>query len=328
MYKQVLTLIFLVLSFCLPTTGSAQAFSKKELESAVNIMAKLLSEKYVFAEKGKLIAAYLVQEYKKGKFDQLSSWNDFSSLTTKYLKDFSKDGHLFVKNDPATVKDLQSQSKEDSIQSSKESINRIKRIESNYGFKETKVLDGNIGYIRISGIDINESSVPILLASLQFVANTKALIIDLRNNSGGGSDVGPFLESMFLPKQTDLLELKNRLGESTIEKTMEWLPQQRYTKPLYVLINNNTASAAEYFAFVMQLRNRAEIVGQPSAGGAHMNEFFAVNNDIFLSVSVAAPTIPGTDESWEQKGVKPDYITIVNRELEFVVDLIRKQVAK
>lgn len=321
--KRLLPLIYLtcVTSF---TTCLSQSLPKKEIESAVTTMAQLIDENYVFAEKGKKIAAHLLQEHKKGKFDRVKNWKVFDSLTTKCLRDFSHDGHLYVKNDPLMVKELRTEYEEklDSNESIS-SVNNFKNIENNYGFREVKIFEGNIGYVKISEININEESLPILFASMQFVANTKVLIIDLRDNGGGGSDVGSFLESLFLPRDTPLLEFRTRNGESSIGRTLEWIPIQRYQKPLFVIVNNKTASAAEYFAYVLQVRKRATIVGQRSAGAANMNSWYVVNDQIYLSVSTAAPTIPGTAESWEQKGVQPDHIVENGTEIEFIRTLTK-----
>lgn len=96
-----------------------------------------------------------------------------------------------------------------------------------------------------------------------------------------------------------------------------------YERPLYILVNKKTASAAEAFAFVMQQQNRAGIVGQTTAGAAHMNDWYPLNDSIYLSVSTAAPVLPGTNRSWEQKGVEPDHRTSPGKELEAAYELLK-----
>jgi C-terminal processing protease CtpA/Prc len=71
-------------------------------------------------------------------------------------------------------------------------------------------------------------------------------------------------------------------------------------------VNKKTASAAEAFAFVLQQNNRAKIVGERSAGAAYMNSWYAVDDENFVSVSTAAPSIPGKNISWELSGLQPD----------------------
>lgn len=75
---------------------------------------------------------------------------------------------------------------------------------------------------------------------------------------------------------------------------------------MFVLINNKTASPAEAFAFVLQQNKRAKIVGERFAGAAYMNSWYAIDDESFVSVSTANPSILGKGVSWELAGVEPD----------------------
>jgi hypothetical protein len=281
---------------------------REKVEEAVMKISSLVKSNYVFEERGNRIANHLVQEHKEGKFSSVKSWAEFASLCTQLLQDYSNDGHLYVRYDAKTVKELLTATDqvagpgmEDPFFHSHEARER------NFGFKEVKVLEGNIGYVRLAEINISEKSLPTMFAAVEFVANTRALILDLRDNGGGGSEVGPVLESIFLPKNITLLEYKSRAGQVRAEKTVNWLTQEKYGNPLFIIINKNTASAAEALTFALQANKRAVVVGQPSAGAAHMNSWYVVNDDVFVSISTGAPTLPGTETSWEGKGIQPDY---------------------
>jgi hypothetical protein len=309
---------FVVLLSLIITIGHAQTL---DIESAVVKIADLIKSNYVFEERGKKIAVHFEQEYKGGIFDSVKTWNDFASRSTKILQEYSNDRHLFVRQDAKTVKDLKMDQNtetpaEDPFFHSDEAKER------NFGFEEVKVLEGNIGYIKLSEINISEKSLPALFAAMELIANTKALIVDLRNNGGGGSEVGPVLESMFLPKNIPLLEFRSRNDQTTAEKTVAWLTQKRYTKPLFIVINNKTASAAEAFTFVLQANKRAMVVGQVSSGAAHMNSWYVVNDDLFVSISTGAPTLPGTETTWEGNGIRPDQVVKEGEETEVIKKLI------
>ncbi len=304
--------------------GSSQTLSKKELESAVTTIARLIDENYVFPKKGEQIAIHLLQEYKNGKFNRISDWSSFGSVATECLRSFSHDGHLYVRNDTAEVKELLATKMQTLDPDSTEHYSYdpffygTEAIEKNFGFREVKILEGNIGYIKLSEVNISVKSLPVLFAAMDFTANTKALIIDLRDNGGGGSEVGAVFESFFLPGNIPLLEFKTRKGPGDMEKTVPWLMEEKYDNPLFIIINSGTASAAEAFAYSLQNKGRAKIIGQPSAGAANMNSWYVVNEYIFVSVSTAAPTLPGTEESWEQRGIQPDHIVESGTEIEFI----------
>ena len=127
-----------------------------------------------------------------------------------------------------------------------------KAFNSNFGFQKIEILNNNIGYLKLSEINISGESLKTLYAAMEFVKNTKALIIDLRDNSGGGSTVGAVFESFFFTRETELLEFKSRNGTSELKKTEPWLLEKKYTKPLHILINGKTASAAEAITFALK----------------------------------------------------------------------------
>jgi C-terminal processing protease CtpA/Prc len=307
----------------------AQHLPKKETQQVITKMAKLIADNYVFPEKGEQIAAYLVQEYRKGKFNSATTWRAFDSLTTRSIQEVSHDGHMYVRYDPKTTQELSAVKKEAEPEvkgdfSEDPFFYGPNAAQQNFGFKEVKVLDGNIGYIKLTEINISEKSLPTLHGAMALVAHTKALVLDLRNNGGGGSAIGSVLESYFLPKETPLLVFRSRTGQTNAAKTVAWLTEKQYEKPLYILTNNATVSAAEAFTYALQRHQRAKVVGQRTAGGAHMNSWYPLNEHSFISVSTGAPTWPGTNESWEGKGVQPDYVVTEEKALEFIKDLVRQ----
>lgn len=312
--------------FWFDVQARAQNLSAQEIETSVAKIAKLVESNYVFPDKGKTIAAHFLSEHRRGKFAGTKDWQAFGKTATGILRGFSNDGHLFVEYDPPQVRELTTPPADATAPDAESSFFYGKKArESNYGFSEVKVLDGNIGYLKLTQINISEKSLPILFAAMRLVAGTQALLIDLRDNGGGGSEIGAVLESFFLPKNTALLEFKSRSGSVETSKTVAWLTEKRYEQPLYLIVNRKTASAAEAFAFALQAKKRAVVVGQASAGGANMSSWYPVNEFLYVSVSTAAPVLPGTEKSWEGRGVQPDFLTAAGREVEFITRQIIKK---
>lgn len=297
----------------------AQPIPASQIAADIHTMARLLEEKYVDAAKGKQIAAHLQQQHRLGYFKSVKDQRTFDSLLTQTLRAYSRDGHLFVKSDPAIVQNVQAEAADTAHPEPDIYFYGPEAAATNFGFTELKIRDSNIGYLKLSEINISGKSLPVLQAAMAFVAHTRALIIDLRGNGGGGSDTGAVLESYFLPAATDLLEIKSREGKLTVLRTVPWLQAPRYDRPVYLLVNSRTASAAEAFAFVLQAHKRAVIVGQATAGACNMNTYFAVNDNRYISISTEAPVLPGTTLSWEQKGIQPDHIVPAEQALDWAV---------
>jgi len=293
----------IILMALLPATIRAQEFTKSEKDRAIQTIASLIANNYVYPEKGGQIASHIQVAHHQGDFDKAADWAAFNELVTQSLRKFSNDEHLYLKKDRDIANKLRLQ--ETGAQANMNFIDEDV-VANNYGIAGSEILDRNIGYLKLSSIHFTEKSLPLLYESMRKLENTRALIIDLRDNSGGSSPVGPVLESYFLPEKEPLLSFFNRKGYMSTDSTVSWLTEKKYKQPVYILINHKTASAAEAFAFIMQQQKRARIVGEKSAGGAHMNEWFVVNEDSYLSVSTAAPRLAGTELTWEEEGVQPD----------------------
>lgn len=323
--KKIILLILVATTF---HSTNGQDISSREIESAVQAMSKLIEEKYIFAEKGKRISKHLKQEFNNGKFRNVKSWKELEAIATAVLRAFSNDGHLYVTYDPKTAKELT----ELKVEESKEKFSydpfyySEEAVRKNFGFKEIKILDHNIGYLKLSEINISEKSLSVLYAAMQFISNTEAMIIDIQDNHGGGSAIGSVLESYFLPKETPLLDFKSRDDRNNLSKTVSWLTEEKYDKPLFIMINSGTASAAEAFAFALRANKRAVVVGQPSAGAAHMNSWYPVNDNIFISISTGAPTLPGTEITWERKGIQPDHLVEAGKEITIIQKLLAEKI--
>jgi len=91
-----------------------------------------------------------------------------------------------------------------------------------------------------------------------------SLILDLRNNSGGGVRQAKEVASLFLPEQSVVYFQKKRNMDFESVKT-EQAPIAP-SLPLIVLIDENTMSAAELVAGALQDYDRAVIIGENSFG--------------------------------------------------------------
>ncbi|MEM1338759.1 MAG: S41 family peptidase [Bacteroidota bacterium] len=76
--------------------------------------------------------------------------------------------------------------------------------------------------------------------------------------------------------------------------------------PLYLLIDTKTRSAAAFFFYTLQSFEKAGIMSQSGAGGAHRNSFYTLNENFSISISIAAPINPKMNTNWENEGVIPD----------------------
>jgi C-terminal processing protease CtpA/Prc len=181
--------------------------------------------------------------------------------------------------------------------------------EENYGIERVERLPGNIGYLKTRYFAPAAESGPAIGAAMTLLANTDALIIDLRENGGGTTDAVPLLASYFFDKRTHIADLYTREG-NVIEQqwTSPAVPGSRFgvEHEVYILTSKETFSAAEGLAFSLQSLKRAVIVGETTRGGAHPSRIKPINARLALMVPNSTARDPVTLKDWEGVGVTPD----------------------
>ncbi|WP_263383460.1 S41 family peptidase [Granulicella arctica] len=140
----------------------------------------------------------------------------------------------------------------------------------------------------------------------------KNLIIDLRGNSGGYVDTLKEMLSHFFDHEIKLGDIVSR-KESKAEVVKPHAPF--YNGNVTVLVDRNSASAAELFARVMQLEKRGKVLGDRSAGAVMeartFNESVGGDYRTYYGFSITSANILMSDgRSLENSGVTPDQILL------------------
>jgi len=133
----------------------------------------------------------------------------------------------------------------------------------------------NIGYLKVGSFstdsqhdyDFYINTIDSIMASLQ---ETDALIIDLRLNSGGNEVIGFHLANYFADKKRHAFSKQvqdiNGLSEGVPFFIEPHNNKPLYDKPVRILIDAGSASAAETFSIVMRTLSQVQIIGERSAG--------------------------------------------------------------
>ncbi|HZS07369.1 MAG TPA: serine hydrolase [Blastocatellia bacterium] len=260
---------------------------------------KYLNENYVFPETAKKIEAALRERLRKKEYDNITSPAAFASMLTANLREVSHDKHLGVfftgGATPHPVADRDRY--------------RAMASKRNYGFEKVERLNGNIGYLDLRGFEDAELAGETAAAAMTFLANTDALIVDLRQNGGGQPEMVALLSSYLFDKRTHLNDIYSRADDHTQEFwTKEWVPGKRFggDKPVYVLTSRWTFSGAEEFTYNLKNLKRATIIGEVTGGGAHPVRPHRINEYFTIGVPFARAINPITKTNWEGTGVTPD----------------------
>jgi hypothetical protein len=311
MFKRfALVLALAVLISILPQAESRDAtLSAAQKQQVLKEVTALLNKFYVFPETATKMGNRIETRLKNGEYDKFNQPSEFAHLVSEDLRSISKDLHLSFSYSPeqATgIKKLVSQSEAEVKQAREEFLNEARK--DNFGFRKVERLPGNIGYLDFRYFASANQAAPTAVAALNFLANSDAIIIDLRQNGGGDPTQIQFISSYFFEQPTHLNDIYTR-GEDSTEHfwTLPYVPGTKLEKAdLYVLTSKYTFSGAEEFSYNMKNLKRATIIGETTGGGAHPTDQKIVQEKFVLNVPVARAINPITKTNWEGTGVTPD----------------------
>jgi len=179
-----------------------------------------------------------------------------------------------------------------------------------FGIYGVQRLEGNVGLLTWAAFQDPEFAGPAVVAAMQLLSSSDALIIDLRDSKGGSPDMVLLLLTYFVPEGDPVFvsSIENRfLGTTSQRWTLPYVPGHRYVdKPVYVLTSKRTWSAAEGFTESMRRVAHATVVGETTRGGEHLSRWMTVHPNFAVSVPVARHVAPADLKSWEGVGVPPD----------------------
>jgi hypothetical protein len=277
-------------------------FSGEDKLALINALKEMITTEYVLTEKIDGIAQALSTLEKSPEFKRAITEQHVAKLLSQTIRKF--DGHFSFqwrdRNIDVSGKNNQQPAREGWF-------NMLNR--KNSGFNKVEILDGNIAYISFLGFNnVTSSSREIVESVMSFVANTDAVIFDLRKNGGGSPEMIQLISSYFFAKKTHLNSFYNRqTGALTDFWTLDKVNgKKRPHTPIYVLTSHYTFSAAEEFSYNLKHLQRGEIIGEATGGGANPVTYFNLGNGFRASIPISKAVNPITKTNWEGIGVQPD----------------------
>jgi ketosteroid isomerase-like protein len=185
---------------------------------------------------------------------------------------------------------------------------------ANYGVLAAEVLEGNVGYLKIGGFMDTDETRAAMSSAMALLANTDAMIVDVRNCPGGSADSVSYLASYFFePGPRVLMNRYNRPMNRSFDSTTVDVPGKRMPDTDLYVLTGNSASACESFAFTLQQWGRAKTVGEKTAGAGNNNMFVDLGAGLTLSISIGNALHPKTRKGFEGVGVLPDIAAPADR---------------
>ena len=315
-----------------PIYAQDNAIEAEHRTELVNDVSNLLTQHYVFAEVGEEMVTLINQKLKRGDYDQFSTVAALADQLTTDLQSISHDLHLSISASEAPPME-QGSSEVDQAAIQQRQLEQAKF--NNFGFERLEILPGNVGYIDLRGFMPASVAGDTAVAAMNFLANSSAIIFDLRQNGGGDPSMIQLLSSYLFDDSEHLNSFYIR-GTDTTEQY--WTQSsvrgpKLVDTPVYILTSRRTFSAAEEFTYNLRNMERATVVGETTGGGAHPVDFHFsdMGDGHFASMSIpfGRAINPITGTNWEGTGVEPHIKTSADNALQVAqIDILKNLVAE
>ena len=285
-----------------------QTLDEDQKREAIDGVLQLLLNNYIFEDLAEQMDATVRERLAAGEYDKVEGGAQLAELLTRHLRDVCKDKHLRVLYS-AQLRQVPERDPDREPSDAEKAERRAQGAQSNFGFEKVVRLPGNVGYVKFNGFfDPDVGGTEVASAAMNFVADSDAIIIDMRENGGGSPGMVVWVSSYLFGD--DPVHLNSLYYRPSDELTEYWtnpdVPGRKSPDTdVYVLTSNYTFSAAEEFCYNLRCLERATLVGETTGGGAHPGGTMPVNEHFSVWVPTGRAINPITGTNWEGVGVKP-----------------------
>lgn len=286
-------------STALATTGNS-TLDTAERQHVIEAAATNLRQYYFDRNIGQATADALLVHERNGDDNAAIGGAAFADKLTTQMRTASHDLHLVLEYSRDRIPDGPL------VQTPADLALHRKNLQQNdCFFRKTSILPHNIGYLKIDWFAEPSICRQMAVAAMASLNHADAVIIDLRDNSGGFPDMVSLIASYFFNHPEYMYGPR---GAPTEESwTHSPVPGNKLAdKPVFILTSGTTWSGAEQFSYDLKMLKRATLVGETTRGGAHAGVFHRINDHFGMGIPEEKPINPFGKADWEGVGVQPD----------------------
>jgi len=286
------------------------------LGRTIDALAALVRKAYVTPQMGEELAGLIVANRTSGRYADITNGVLLAARLTADLRARAQDLHLGVFFGPLPGRTSPRPGPAGAVGSA--------------AIPEARILDGNIGYIRLNRLEPRDQAQPAIAKAMAAVRPGSALVFDLRSCMGGDPQTVELVAGYLFDTRVVLGTRHSRLHKEVREFRSENVGRNaRFDadKPVYVLTSRRTGSGCEMFAGALQDLKRAVLVGETTGGAGHAAMDMAVTDLFWVRMPYAMVLSPVSKRGWERTGVSPDIQVPEDGALDAAVQDARKRLA-
>ncbi len=163
-----------------------------------------------------------------------------------------------------------------------------------------RMLEGNIGYIKVANFDAHCAEQTLACVEELMAQGAEALLFDMRFNGGGMKDEMVAILDALLP-EGELFRSVDYAGKVDLDTS----DAACIELPMAVMVNEDSYSAAEFFAAALQEYGAAEVVGVQTSGKGNFQYTLPLSDGSGVALSVGKYFTP-SGKSLTDVGITPD----------------------
>jgi len=282
---------------------------------AIETLSNKLQADFLIPDDGAAYAKVLRDHLARGDYNGISNPQEVAARLTSDLQTFKREGHLRVR-----------------VAGSKPSSATKVSSDASPPIEEAKWIAPGVAYISFT---LMPDDPAVVSATDQFMrehASARTLIIDSRENHGGGEGVPSTLFKYLFSKPTKLAYFDERTGvnDDTTDDPFERPPviakvpgppgitRSQFTSipdkvetrlfraRVFYLTSSKTGSAAEQMAEALKRTGRATIIGERTAGAGNFGFFVPISQGLEAFIPWGRVIDPVTGQGYEGDGITPD----------------------
>jgi len=294
--------------------GPQASITLEDRTRALDVLDRRLAH-YVMADRTPAIRARLAE--RREALLEIADPEVFRQAINAELLAVSGDRHLQVWLEPRSRDAVAAEGPPPSME-------QMAAVEAanGWGVREARVLEGGIAYLDLAAFSGHPDSAAAIDAAMARLAGARALVLDLRDNLGGGEVALRQLVGHFASEPLRLEDISFRRcapdpadpegcvqdgSRDVFERYANRVEAPAFpTQPIYVLVGPGTFSAAEAVAYGLQALGRATVIGEPTGGGANPSTGMDLGPWFTVIMPIGEARHPITGTNWEGVGVRPD----------------------
>jgi len=279
--------------------AKAEPLTEPQKEEVLQGVSDNLTARYFDREKADAAVEKLRALKKQGAYDGIVDGPTFADRLTADIRSATGDAHLNVAYSRNSI-----QNAAPSRPSTADILRyRAMLAQENCSIEDAEVLPGDIGYVKFNSFPEASVCGGNLRKAITKVGGTRALILDLRDNSGGFPETVAEVAAPLFARTVAWYNPRAAQSATTLK------PARGSTlanEPVYILTSPRTLSGAEQFTYNLKMLKRATIVGETTGGGGHVGAFHRVGDHFGIGIPETKITNPYGGPDWDGIGVEPD----------------------